>query len=88
MNLFITEGRRNKMSKLSLTNCTGDSESGLSHVPVWYYDDTACPMCESLEIIGDLQDSLEEMLLQYEDLDENTTRLHRSVSELRCEGNK
>lgn len=76
------------MTNLSLTNCTGNVEAGISHVPIWYYDDTACPMCESLEIIGDLQDGLEEIYLQYEDLDNVTTRLQSRVSELKHDGNK
>ena len=76
------------MSKLSLTNCTGNDEANISHDPIWYYDDTTCPMCDSLEIIKDLQDGLEEIFLQYEDLDETTIRLQSRVSELKHDGNK
>jgi hypothetical protein len=71
------------MASISLTNCTGGATT--SHAPIWYYDDILCPLCESLEIIGDLQESLEEIYIRCEDLDDNASRLESRVSELKHE---
>ena len=63
-------------TNVSLTNCN------VGHEPVWYYDDTNCPVCTAKQLIEDLEGDLQELREQLYDMELDYERAKSRLSEL------
>jgi len=61
---------------LSLVPCNKD------HKPVWFYDDSSCPVCAAKMLIEEYESDLQEMREQLLDLETELDRLKSNVSDL------
>ena len=62
--------------ELSLVPCNKD------HKPVWYYDDSSCPVCAAKILIEEYENDLQEMREELLDVETEVERLRGEVSEL------
>ena len=62
--------------ELSLVPCNKD------HKPVWYYDDSSCPVCAAKILIEEYENDLQDMREELLDVETEVERLRVEVSEL------
>ncbi len=62
--------------ELSLVPCNND------HKPVWFYDDSSCPVCAAKMLIEEYENDLQDMREQLLDLETEVERLQSQLSDL------
>ena len=67
--------KKNK-KELSLVPCNND------HKPVWFYDDSSCPVCAAKILIEEYENDLQEMREELLDIETEVERLRGEVSDL------